>query len=130
MIPSDNAPVARAERDGLRELTENDPIFVGFKMDGSLRRRLQSLEGPDRRYVSTDDPTFLTICRLGEDQYVGKIVDGRLTTDRVEDVRRNVVSILQRLCPDHRLPAQFEILPCRPAGGPVIAAAADAEESL
>ena len=111
----------------MRELADNDPIFVGFKMDGSLRRRIQSLEGPDRRYVSDDDPTFLTICRLGEDQYVGKIVDGRLTTDRVEDVRRNVVSILQRVCPDHRLPAQFEILPCRRSGGAVVATAADAD---
>jgi hypothetical protein len=50
------------------------------------------------------------ICRLGKDEYVGKTVEERLTTDRVEDIRRNVLSILQRVCPDHRLPETMEIL--------------------
>ena len=91
-------------------LSEQHPIFVGMKMDGTLRRLLRSLEGSDRRYVSDDDPAFLMICRLGDQEYVGKRVDDRLTTDRIDDVRRNVVSILQRLCPDVRLPQHFEIL--------------------
>ena len=95
------------------ELSDHHHIFIGFKLDGSLRRQLQSLEGPDSRYVSTDDPSFLLLCRRGQDVYVGKLIDERLTTDRVDDVRRNVLSILQRLCPDTRLPATLEILACR-----------------
>ena len=87
------------------------PLFVGFKLDSSLRRQLEALSGPDRRYVSVDDSTFLMICRLGEDHYVGKLVEDRLTTDRVEDVRRNVLSIMRRLCPDVRLPTVLEIWP-------------------
>ncbi len=96
----------------MRRLSDKAPLFVGFKMDGALRRQLGALEGPDRQYVSTEDPTFLSICRLGEDEYVGKLVEGPLTTERVEDVRRNVLSILQRLCPDTRLPSSMDILPC------------------
>jgi len=69
------------------------------------------LTGPDRRYVSADDPTFLMICRRGEDVWVGKLIQDRLTTDRVEDVRRNVLSIMRRLCPEVRLPAVLEIVP-------------------
>ena len=57
-----------------------------------------------------DDSTFLRICSLGNDRYVGKLVDERLTTDRVEDIRRNIMSILQRICPDVRLPHQMDIL--------------------
>ena len=91
-------------------LSDSHSIFVGMKMDGTLRRLLRSLEGSERRYVSDDDPAFLMICRLGPDEYVGKRVDDRLTTDRIDDVRRNVVSILQRLCPEVRLPQHFEIL--------------------
>jgi hypothetical protein len=101
-------------------LSDRQPIFVGLKLDGQLKRRLASITGPDRKYVSADDPTFLLHCRLGEDEYVGKLVQERLTTDRVDDVRRNVLSILQRLCPDTRLPAQLEILavevPAAPPG--------------
>ena len=91
------------------------PLFVGFKLDSSLRRQLEALSGPDRRYVSVDDSTFLMICRHGDDHYVGKLIEDRLTTDRVEDVRRNVLSIMRRLCPDVRLPNVLEIWPASAA---------------
>ncbi len=93
-------------------LDDRSPIFVGFKLDGQLRRLLEALSGADRRYVSTEDSTFLRICKLGETDYVGKVVNDRLTTDRVNDVRRNVLSILRRLCPETRIPEEMVILPC------------------
>ena len=96
------------------KLDDGTPIFVGFKLDGQLRRQLESISGVDRRYVSTDDSTFLRICRLGEDDYIGKVVHDRLTTDRVNDVRRNVLSILRRLCPESRFPEHMDILLTRP----------------
>lgn len=95
-------------------LTERRPIFIGHKMDGQLRRRLESLTGPEKAYVSAEDGAFLRICRFGEDSYVGKVVSERMTTDRVDDVRRNVLSILQRLAPDTRFPNQLDILVCEP----------------
>jgi hypothetical protein len=98
------------------KLHDRQPLFIGTKMDGQVRRRLESITGPDKKYFSRDETTFLTICRLGEDEYVGKVVDERFTTDRVDDIRRNVLSILQRLCPDTRFPATLEIFPCDPAG--------------
>jgi hypothetical protein len=97
------------------ELSQRHSLFVGFKLDGSLRRQLESLEGPDRKYVSGEDSTFLTLCRRGEDRWVGKVIEDGLSTGRVDDVRRNVLSILRRLCPDTRLPDQLEILVCLPA---------------
>jgi hypothetical protein len=97
------------------ELEDKHPIFVGFKMDGTLRRTLHSVTGANAKYVSSDDSSFLMICRLGKDEYVGKVIRERLSTDRVDDVRRNVLSILQRLCPDIRLPQHLEILVCSEA---------------
>lgn len=96
-------------------LKARQPVFVGCKMDGPLRRRLESLEGSERQYVSDEDGAFLKICRVGEDAWVGKVVGEGLTTDRVDDVRRNVLSILQRLCPDIRLPVRLDIVPCEKA---------------
>ena len=94
------------------ELTDGQKIFIGFRMDGSLRHQLDSLEGPDRQYVSREPSAFLTICKHGDDSFVGKVIDDRLTTDRVDDVRRNVLSIVGRLCPEIRLPEQLEIWIC------------------
>lgn len=98
-------------------LSERQPIFIGYKMDGQLRRRLESLTGPEQAYVSEEDGAFLRICRLGEDSYVGKVVTERMTTDRVDDVRRNVLSILQRLAPDTRFPMHLDIIVCSPDEG-------------
>ena len=93
-------------------LSDRRPIFVGCKMDGPMRRRIESLSGADKKYVSSEDSTFLRVCKLGEDEYIGKVVHERFSTERVDDIRRNVLSILQRLCPDIRLPANLDILTC------------------
>lgn len=97
------------------ELSARHSLFIGFKLDGSLRRQLESLSGPDRKYVSGEEATFLSLCRRGEDVFVGKVIEDGLNTGRVDDVRRNVLSIMRRLCPDTRLPDQLEILVCLPA---------------
>ena len=107
------------------QLQGDQPVFVGFKLETSLRRQIEALTGPDRKYVSADDSSFLRICKLGERQYVGKLIEERLSTDRIEDIRRNVVSILQRLFPDERLPREFLILP---AGEDVATPAAESED--
>ena len=95
------------------ELTERQPIFVGCKLDGPMRRQLESLSGPERKYVSTEDSTYLRVCRLGEQDYIGKVVTERISTERVDDIRRNVLSILARLFPETRLPAHLDIFVCR-----------------
>ncbi|NIM01632.1 MAG: hypothetical protein GTN89_12520 [Acidobacteria bacterium] len=102
------------------ELSDRNKLFIGLKLDTGLRRQLEAVSGPDRKYVSGEDPAFLRIVSLGDDLYVGKVVEDRLTTDRVDDVRRNVVSILHRLCPDTRIPETLEIVAClaEPGHGP------------
>ncbi len=95
------------------ELSFDQPIFVGFKAAHDLKRQLESLSGPDAKYVSIEDSTFLQVCWVGEDLYVGKVIHERLTTERVDDVRRNVLSILGRLLPETRVPSNLEIFACR-----------------
>jgi len=94
------------------ELSDQNKLFIGLKLDTGLRRQLEAVSGPDRKYVSGDDPAFLRIVSLGDDLYVGKVIEERLTTDRVDDVRRNVLSILHRLCPETRIPEKLQILAC------------------
>lgn len=99
------------------ELIPDQPIFVGFKADTLLQRFLESLRDSDRQYISDDDSAFLRFCRMGEDVYVGKIIQGTLTTDQVEDIRRNVTSIMQKLRPGVRCPGNLRILACRSTDG-------------
>jgi hypothetical protein len=96
----------------LLELLIHQPIFIGFKAGSSLRRQLESLSDSDKQYISAENSTFLRICRVGEDIYVGKLIHESLTTDRVEDIRRNILSIMRRLGREVRLPNNLEILAC------------------
>lgn len=99
------------------ELVPDQPIFVGFKADTLLQRYLESLSDTDRQYISDDDSAFLRFCRMGEDVYVGKIIRDNLTTDQVEDIRRNVMSIMQKLRPTVRCPGNLKILVVRSMEG-------------
>jgi hypothetical protein len=101
----------------VRELLINQPIFIGFKVDSQLREKLASLDDANSKYVSAESSSFLRICGVGEDLYVGKLVDDRLTTDRVEDIRRNVLSIIRKVGREVRLPKNLQILVCSPVGG-------------
>jgi hypothetical protein len=98
--------------DALLELLIDQPIFIGFKVDSTLRRHFESLSNPDRQYISGDDSTFLRFCRAGEDIYVGKLIHDKMTTDRIDDICRNVLSIIRKLGHTVRLPASLRILAC------------------
>ena len=94
------------------ELLIHQPIFIGFKADSSLRQLLESLSDSDKKYISAEDSTFLRICRVGEDIYVGKLIHESLTTDQVDDIRRNIFSIMRRIRREGRLPSDLKILAC------------------
>jgi hypothetical protein len=100
----------------LLELLIDQLMFIGFKADKGLRLRLESLSIPEKSYVSSDDSGFLRVCQLGEDTYVGKLIRDRLTTNQVEDIRRNILSIVRKLGPLVRLPGDLKILACNESG--------------
>jgi len=99
----------------LLELLIHQPIFIGFKADNNLRQHLESLSDFDKKYFSPEDSTFLRVCRVGEDIYIGKLVHESLTTDRVEDIRRNVLSIVHKIASEVRVPTNLKILACSAA---------------
>ena len=60
------------------ELSDRNKLFVGLKLDTGLRRQLEAVSGPDRKYVSGEDPAFLRIVSFGDDLYVGKVIDDQI----------------------------------------------------
>jgi hypothetical protein len=115
--PRSARPKRKPQRkeDELLDLLIRQPIFIGFKADNNLQAHLESLNEFDKKYFSHDDSTFLRICRLGEDIYIGKLVHDSLTTDRVEDIRRNILSIMHNIASEVRLPSNLKILACSAA---------------
>lgn len=94
------------------KLLRDHPIFIGFKADPALRQKLEALSPAHQYYFSGQDSSFLRLCRLDDDLYVGKLVHETLTTDRVEDIRCHVLSILRKLGSEVRLPPHLKIVAC------------------
>lgn len=98
------------------EILLEAPVFIGFKASKALRHLLEGLTGVQRSYVASDDSAFLQSCEIGEDLYIGKFLHEAVSTDRVEDIRRNILSILRKLGPVVPLPTSMRIFSCRGAG--------------
>jgi len=92
----------------LVKLDKQAKLFIGFMPEGKLRLAFESANLD--QYVSEGGGgKFLTQLELDGKKYLGKVVDGGLATDRVDDVARNVMSILRRLFASERLPATLSI---------------------
>ena len=101
------------------ELKNEPKLFIGFKIDSLILRELRFLEESQKKYVSASESMFLSLAKRGKENFIGKVLDEPLSTDRVDDVRRNIVSILQKLIPETRLPEKMDILPLFEVAEPV-----------
>ncbi len=77
-------------------------LFAGVRIDGRMREQLEKCPQRDRVFFESTDGRYLTVLRGGEDTYIGKILDPAAPLNGIEDVRRNVWSILGRICPGRR----------------------------
>jgi hypothetical protein len=89
-------------------------LFIGLKVDQKLREQLESANEMDKKYIG--DPQFLMYAE-GEAgaQYIGRLLTEAVSTDEIEDIARNVVSILKRVAPSVRSrPASRSSTPSTP----------------
>lgn len=84
------------------KLEKEIQLFFGCKIDSKLREALAQAKPGDRRYFEEPDSEFLRICEVGEEKWIGKVVTAGLNVTEVEDIQRNVISILRRIAPDVR----------------------------
>lgn len=98
------------------EIIVEGPLFIGFKASRALRHMIDTLTDVQKVYVSGDDSGFLRSFEIGEDLYIGKCVADGLSTDHVDDIRRNVLSILRKLGPVVPLPTTMRIFACHASG--------------
>jgi hypothetical protein len=81
------------------KLDNQQKLFFGYKIDSKLREALYHATPGNRRYFEDPESEFLRIAHIGDDKWIGKIVKPGVSTTDVEDVQRNVISILRRVAP-------------------------------
>jgi hypothetical protein len=74
-------------------------LFVCLRIDNKMRDQLAQAPARDKVYFDGTDPRYLTTMRTAEDNYIGKIVDGGTPAASMDDLKRNLLSILTRVAP-------------------------------
>lgn len=78
-------------------------LFAGVRIDGRMREQLDKCPQRDRVFFESPEGKYLTVLRGSDDNtYIGKLVDTATSLNTVDDIRRNIWSILQRVCPGRR----------------------------
>ena len=95
-------------------------LFIGLKIDSKLREALAQATPGDRRYFDDPNSPYLRVISMSEEQWIGKLFDGGTPPSEIEDIGRNVISILNRIAPGSRhSPSLMRIFSVDPT--PVIA---------
>lgn len=85
------------------KLLKGERLFFGSKIDSKMREALAQAKPGDRKYFedqSSDE--FLKVLAFEDERWIGKVVPGGLTVGDVEDIQRNIISILRRIAPNVR----------------------------
>jgi len=86
-------------------LDKSCQLFFGCKIDSKLREALAQAKPGDRRYFEDPNSEFLRIIAVAEERWIGKVVKAGINVTDVEDIQRNVSSILRRIAPGVRMAA-------------------------
>lgn len=77
-------------------------LFVGLRVDNKLREQLQTAAPKDKVFFDGSDERYLIVMRndaADEDAFIGKIVDAGIPAASMDDLKRNLLSILNRIAP-------------------------------
>ena len=91
------------------KLDKGCALFFGTKIDSKLREGLALSKPGDKKYFDGSSEEFLRVMELGEDKdkerWIGKVIKPGPAVTEVDDIQRNILSILRRVAPNARIPA-------------------------
>src|SRR5512146_1110430 len=84
-------------------------LFFATKIDSKLREGLALSKPGDKKYFDGSSDEFLRVIEIGDDKdkerWIGKVIKAGPAVTEVDDIQRNILSILRRVAPNARIPA-------------------------
>ena len=84
-------------------------LFFATKIDSKLREGLALSKPGDKKYFDGSSEEFLRVIEIGDDKdkerWIGKVIKAGPAVTEVDDIQRNIISILRRVAPNARIPA-------------------------
>ncbi len=74
-------------------------LFVGIRVDNKMRDQLEHCPPRDKLYFDGSDSRYLVVLRAVEDSFIGKLVDAGTPAATMDDLKRNILSILTHIAP-------------------------------
>ena len=91
------------------KLDKSCALFFATKIDSKLREGLALSKPGDKKYFDGSSEEFLRVMEIGDDKdkerWIGKVIKPGPAVTEVDDIQRNVLSILRRVAPNARIPA-------------------------
>jgi hypothetical protein len=91
------------------KLDKSTFLFFATKIDSKLREGLALSKPGDKKYFDGSSEEFLRVMEIGDEKdkerWIGKIIKPGPAVTEVDDIQRNVLSILRRIAPNARIPA-------------------------
>ena len=90
------------------KLDKTCSLFFGTKIDSKLREGLALSKPGDKKYFDGSSEEFLRVLEIGDEKdrerWIGKVIKPGPAVTEVDDIQRNVISILRRIAPNARVP--------------------------
>jgi len=86
-------------------------IFLGLKLDAAMRREIEQGAVRQRPAFREGDPARLEMLEVGEDVFMGRVLESGVAFETLEDLRRNIRSIVQMTFPTLRASASLQLFP-------------------
>jgi hypothetical protein len=87
------------------KLDKTCALFFATKIDSKLREALSQSKAGDKKYFDGSSDEFLRVLEVEEEKWIGKVIKPGPVVTEVDDIQRNIVSILRRVAPGARVSA-------------------------
>ncbi len=103
------------------KLDKTTSLFFGTKIDSKLREALSQAKPGDKKYFDGTSEDFLRIVELPDEKWIGKVIKPGPVVTEVDDIQRNIVSIMRRVAPTARVsPSSIRIFVLQGVSGAAV----------
>jgi hypothetical protein len=83
--------------------SQGNTIFVGIKVNERLRDQLDSSTSSMKPFFASNNSEYLQVMRIDSDDYIGKVTESGASLEALDNMLKNVKSMLQMICPKFTL---------------------------